>query len=55
MKINVKQKGDSIVELSVILNWTDIEKDYITEQDKIISETKQKGAGRCFNCHHGWG
>jgi len=44
MKINIKQKEDSLLELSVILKWSDIEKDYIGQQNKIISETKQKGA-----------
>ena len=44
MKINIKQKNDSIVELNVSLKWADIEKDYISEQNKILSETKQKGA-----------
>ena len=44
MKINIKQKNDSIVELNVSLKWEDIEKDYISEQNKILSETKQKGA-----------
>ena len=44
MKINVKQKNDSLVEFSVQLKWADIEKDYITEQNKILSEAKSKGA-----------
>tara|TARA_Y100001970_G_scaffold132575_1_gene163612 strand:- start:2467 stop:3762 length:1296 start_codon:yes stop_codon:yes gene_type:complete len=44
MKINVKQKNDSLVEFSVTLKWKDIEKDYFEEQNKILSETKQKGA-----------
>ena len=44
MKINVKQKNDSLVEFSVNLKWADIEKDYFAEQNKILSETKQKGA-----------
>ena len=44
MKINVKQKNDSLVEFSVQLKWADIEKDYITEQNKILSEAKPKGA-----------
>ena len=44
MKINIKQKEDSLLELSVILKWSDIEKDYIGQQNKIISETKQKVA-----------
>ena len=50
MKINIKQKNDSLVELSVNLEWADIEKDYIAEQNKIISEAKQKGArkGKLF-------
>ena len=37
MKINVKQKNDSLVEFSVKLKWADIEKDYITEQNKITA------------------
>jgi len=44
MKINIKQKSDSIIELGVNLKWADIEKDYISEQNKILSQTKQKGA-----------
>ena len=44
MKINVKQKNDSLVEFSVQLKWADREKDYITEQNKILSEAKSKGA-----------
>jgi len=44
MKINVKQKNDSLIEFSVKLKWADIEKDYVSEQNKIISESKQKGA-----------
>ena len=28
MKINVKQKNDSLIEFSVKLKWEDIEKDY---------------------------
>ena len=44
MKINVKQKNDSLIEFNVQLKWADIEKDYIAEQNKILSETKQKGA-----------
>jgi FKBP-type peptidyl-prolyl cis-trans isomerase (trigger factor) len=44
MKINIKQKNDSLIEFSVKLKWEDIEKDYVSEQNKIISESKQKGA-----------
>ena len=44
MKINVKQKNDSLIEFNVQLKWADIEKDYITEQNKILSEAKSKGA-----------
>ena len=44
MKINIKQKSDSIIELGVNLKWADIEKDYISEQNKILSQTTQKGA-----------
>ena len=33
-----------MVVFSVQLKWADIEKDYITEQNKILSEAKSKGA-----------
>ena len=44
MNIKRKSKSDCNVELDIKLKWSEIEKDYFTELDKILANTKQKGA-----------
>ena len=46
MKINIKEKSDAMLELKVSLKWADIERDYISEQNKILSNTKERGTRR---------
>ncbi len=44
MKINVKQKNDSLVELNVSLLWKDIQQDYIDQENTVLLSAKEKGA-----------
>ena len=44
MKIKVKNKSDSIVELNVNLNWSDISEDYSEQEKKELLNAKVKGA-----------
>ena len=44
MKINVKQKNDSLVELNVSLVWKDIQQDYIDQENTVLLNAKEKGA-----------
>ena len=44
MKINIKQKNDSVIELNVSLIWEDIQQDYIDQENKILLGAKEKGA-----------
>ena len=44
MKINVKQKNDSLVELNVSLVWKDIQQDYIDQETTVLLNAKEKGA-----------
>ena len=44
MKINVKQKNDFLVELNVSLEWKEIQKDYIDQENTVLLSAKEKGA-----------
>ena len=44
MDIKRKNKSDCNVELDIKLKWSEIEKDYFSELNKILANTKQKGA-----------
>jgi len=44
MKINIKEKSDSVILLNLKLKWKDIEVEYFNVQNKILSGSKEKGA-----------
>ena len=44
MKINIKEKSDSVILLNLKLKWKDIEIEYFNVQNKILSGSKEKGA-----------
>ena len=44
MKINIKEKNDSVILLNLQLEWKDIESDYNDVQNKVLSSSKEKGA-----------
>ena len=44
MKINIKQKNDSLVELNVSLLWKDIQQDYLDQENTVLLSAKEKGA-----------
>ena len=44
MKIKIKQKNDSLIEMNVSLSWEKIQQDYIDQKNKILLGAKEKGA-----------
>ena len=44
MKIKIKQKNDSLIEMNVSLSWENIQQDYIDQENKILLNAKEKGA-----------
>jgi len=44
MKIKIKQKNDSLIELNVSLIWEDIQQDYADQENEVLSNAKEKGA-----------